>query len=51
MSKSSKGALYTTAALEATHPPTNVDYVFLLYQLWHKSWKEGKIWMVDLVKV
>ena len=24
---------------------------FLLYQLWHISWKEGKTWMVDLVKV
>ena len=29
-------------------PPTNVDYVFLLYQLWHISWKKGT---VDLVKV
>ena len=31
--------------------PHKCGLCFLLYQLWHISWKEGKTWVMDLVKV
>ena len=43
---------FSQTSPETPPPPINVDYViFLLYQLWHISWKEGENMNGGLIKI